>query len=105
MSMQNAALNARAAVAALENIKTICADLAPLDTPLSDAQLRQRARLIHGILRTRQQMQQMRDRAINLNEALFRFRQRREEINSASATLGSATPAVGIDEETVRRVA
>ena len=85
MSMQKAAQNASAAVAALENIKTICADLAPLDTPLSEAQLLQRARLIHGILRTRQQMQLLRDRAVNLNEALVRFRQRREEINGAVA--------------------
>lgn len=104
MSMQNAAINARAAVAALENIKTICADLAPLDTPLSEAQLRQRARLIHGILRTRQQMQQLRDRAMNLNEALFRFRQRREEINGASAGNAPALPPAA-DGEAVRRVA
>ena len=86
MSMQKAALNARNAVAALENIKTICADLAPLDTAMSESQLRQRAQLIHGILRTRQQMQLLRDRAVNLNEALIRFRQRREEINGGVAS-------------------
>jgi len=105
MSMQKAALNARAAVAALESIKTICADLAPLDTPLSEAQLRQRARLIHGILRTRQQMQLLRDRAVNLNEALIRFRQRRDEINGGAA----ADDSVGVDADPhaghVRRVA
>ncbi len=104
MSMHEAEANARAAVSALENIKTICADLAPLDTPLSEAQLRQRARLIHGILRTRQQMQVLRDRAINLNEALFRFRQRRDEINAAG-TRETGIVDVGEAVDPTRRVA
>ncbi len=100
MSMREATTRARAALTALENMKTICADLAPLDTPMSAEQLQQRAQLIHGILRTRQQMQLLRDRAINLNEALQRFRTRRAEIDAAA----EAKPAV--DEGSVtRRVA
>jgi hypothetical protein len=90
MSMREATLKAQAALTALENMKTICADLAPLDTPMSPLQLEQRAQLIHGILRTRQQMQLLRDRAVNLGEALQRFRQRRDEIDAAAADGGSA---------------
>ena len=85
MSMREATRKAQAALAALENMKTICADLAPLDTPMSAQQLEQRAQLIHGILRTRQQMQLLRDRSVKLGEALQRFRQRRDEIDAASA--------------------
>jgi hypothetical protein len=94
MSMREATLKAQAALTALENMKTICADLAPLDTPMSPQQLEQRAQLIHGILRTRQQMQLLRDRAVNLGEALQRFRQRRDEIDAAAADGGAvALPA------------
>lgn len=85
MSMREATQKAQAALTALENMKTICADLAPLDTPMTEQQLEQRAQLIHGILRTRQQMQLLRDRAVNLGEALQRFRQRRDEIDAAAA--------------------
>jgi hypothetical protein len=93
MSMREATLKAQAALTALENMKTICADLAPLDTPMSPQQLEQRAQLIHGILRTRQQMQLLRDRAVNLGEALQRFRQRRDEIDAAADGGAVALPA------------
>ncbi|MBN8481355.1 MAG: hypothetical protein J0L88_07180 [Xanthomonadales bacterium] len=96
MSMREATTRARAALTALENMKSICADLAPLDTPMTPEQLQQRARLIHGILRTRQQMQLLRDRAIDLDEALQRFRARRAEIDAvARSTAASAAPAAG----------
>lgn len=85
MSMREATRKAQAALTALENIKTVCADLASLDTPMTERQLEQRAQLIHGILRTRRQMQLLRDRAVNLGEALQRFRERRDEIDGAAA--------------------
>lgn len=87
MSMREATTRARAALTALENMKSICADLAPLDTPMTPEQLQQRAQLIHGILKTRQQMQLLRDRAIHLNEALQRFRARRAELDAAAESL------------------
>ncbi|WP_440224641.1 hypothetical protein ACQQ2N_05290 [Dokdonella sp. MW10] len=78
--MQEASVNAHVAVSTLHNVRSICADLAPLSMPMDDQQLRQRARLIHGALRAREQMQALRDRAVRLAGALERFRQRRDEI-------------------------
>ena len=43
MTMKEASANAKAAVNALQAIGSICADLAPLDMPMTDEQIRQRA--------------------------------------------------------------
>ena len=80
MSMQQASMNARAAVNALHNVSVICRNLSPLDSPMDDEQLRQRARLIHSVLRARQQMEQLRNRAVQLASSLERFRLRRLQI-------------------------
>lgn len=85
MTMKKASENARAAVNALQAIGSICADLAPLDMPMTDEQIRQRADLIRSVIKTRQQMLQFRDRAKALGEALERFRTRQEEIRSKVA--------------------
>ena len=85
MTMKKASQNARAAVNALQAIGSICADLAPLDMPMTDEQIRQRADLIRSVIKTRQQMLQFRDRAKALGEALERFRTRQEEIRSKVA--------------------
>ena len=81
MSMQEAALNARAAVNALQNVTVICRNLAPLSAPMDETQLRQRARLIHSVLRARQQMELLRDRAVKLASSLDRFRLRHMQIH------------------------
>ena len=70
MTMKEASANARAAVNALQAIGSICADLAPLDMPMTDEQIRQRANLVRSVIQTRQQMLQFRDRAKALGEAL-----------------------------------
>ncbi len=80
MSMQQAAVNARAAVNALQNVTVICRNLVPLSAPMDEEQLRQRARLIHSVLRARQQMELLRNRAITLASSLDRFRLRRQQI-------------------------
>ncbi|SFN54446.1 hypothetical protein [Dokdonella immobilis] len=85
MTMKKASENARTAVNALQAIGSICADLAPLDMPMTDEQIRQRADLIRSVIKTRQQMLQFRDRAKALGEALERFRTRQEEIRSKVA--------------------
>ncbi len=89
MSMQEASTNARAAVNALQAVSAICADLAPLSMPLSDEQLRQRARLIHSVLRARERMQVLRDRAEALAGALARFRNRRDHIYTRRSATGN----------------
>ena len=98
MSMQQAAVNARAAVNALQNVTVICRNLAPLSAPMDDEQLRQRARLIHSVLRARQQMEQLRNRAVQLASSLDRFRLRRMQIQGL-------TPAVERRIKADRRVA
>jgi hypothetical protein len=85
MTMKDASANAKAAVNALQAIGSICADLAPLDMPMTDEQIRQRANLIRSVIQTRQQMLQFRDRARALGEALERFRARQQEIRSKVA--------------------
>lgn len=94
MSLHEAAAKARVAISTLEHAKEACANLAPLDTPLDADQLRQRARLIHGILRTREQLAELRERAHDLDEALRRFRERRAELKSAHDG-AAAAPATG----------
>jgi hypothetical protein len=84
MSMQEASLNARAAVNALHNVTVICRNLAPLSAPMDDEQLRQRARLIHSVLRARRQMELLRNRAVQLAASLDRFRQRRLQIQGVT---------------------
>lgn len=80
MTMKEASANAKVAVKSLQAIGSICADLAPLDMPMTEEQIRQRANLIRSVIQTRQQMLQFRDRARALGEALQRFRDRQQEI-------------------------
>ncbi len=79
-TMHQATIAARAAVNSLQTVSAICADLMPLDAPMTDAQQAQRAKLIHNVILTRKRMQLLRDRAEALSFALIRFRNRREEI-------------------------
>ncbi|HOX71385.1 MAG TPA: hypothetical protein PK001_06540 [Dokdonella sp.] len=55
-------------------------DLIPLDQPMSEEQLRQRAKLIGTILEMRKRVQTLRDRADALNGALESFRDRQDQI-------------------------
>lgn len=84
MSMQQAVTNARAAINTLHGVTAICRNLAPLEMPMDDEQLRQRAKLIHAVLRARQQMELLRNRAVDLASSLERFRARRAEIQGTS---------------------
>ncbi|MEZ5461938.1 hypothetical protein [Dokdonella sp.] len=86
MSMKEASANAKVAVASLQAIGSICSDLAPLDMPMTEDQLRQRADLVRSVIQTRQQMLQFRDRAKALGEALQRFRDRQNEIRNKGET-------------------
>ncbi|HMM68433.1 MAG TPA: hypothetical protein PKC03_15970 [Dokdonella sp.] len=85
MSMKEASANAKAAVEALQAIGSICADLAPLNVPMTEEQIRQRAALVRRVIQTRQQMLQFRDRAKALGDALERFRERQKEIRGKVA--------------------
>ena len=86
MTMKEASANAKVAVDSLQAIGSICSDLAPLDMPMTEEQLRQRADLVRSVIQTRQQMLQFRDRAKALGEALQRFRDRQNEIRNKGET-------------------
>jgi len=85
MSMKKASADANVAVTSLQAIGAICADLSPLDRPMTEDQIRQRADLIRSVIETRQQMLLFRDRANALAGALERFRARQEEIRQRVA--------------------
>lgn len=79
-TMREASAAARAAVTTLQTVSLICADLMPLNAPMTDEQHMQRAKLIHNVLMTRKRLQLLRDRAECLAGDLARFRARREQI-------------------------
>ncbi|HPN79435.1 hypothetical protein [Dokdonella sp.] len=78
---RNASDFSRIGLSALEGANAIGAnDLIPLDQPMSEEQLRQRAKLIGTILEMRKRVQTLRDRADALNGALESFRDRQDQI-------------------------
>ena len=80
-SSRNASEFSRIGLSALDGANAIGPDdLIPLDQPMSEEQLRQRAQLIGTILGMRKRVQALRDRADALNGALESFRDRQEQI-------------------------
>jgi hypothetical protein len=80
MSVRNAANDVMAAVAVMEHARDACANLSPLDLPMTPAQLEHRARMIVAVLNASRKLQQLRDRAVSLEGALARFRARKAEL-------------------------
>lgn len=79
------ATNLRNAVLAIENmrdVKNVCANLKPMAMEMSDEELLQRAELIEKVIRAQRKLQQLRDRAETLQEALDRFKARREAMRA-----------------------
>ena len=69
--------NAVLAIDSLREAQHACADLKPTAMSMTDEELRGRAELIERVIRTRAKLQEVRDRAENLQAALERFKQRR----------------------------
>jgi hypothetical protein len=78
MTVKNAAANVLAAVNVMHHAKSACARLDPLSHPLTLLELRQRAEMIDKVIRARSKLQQLRNRAAMLEDALARFKARRE---------------------------
>jgi hypothetical protein len=78
MSVKNAAANVLAAVNVMAHAKNACARLDPLSAPLTLLELQQRADMIDKVIRARSKLQQLRHRAAMLEDALARFKARRE---------------------------
>jgi len=78
MSVKNAAADVLAAVSVMTHARNACAQLNPLGTPMTMDQLQQRAEMIDKVIRARSKLQQLRNRAAALEDALARFKARRE---------------------------
>jgi hypothetical protein len=78
MTVKNAAANVLAAVNVMTHARHACARLNPLSEPLTLLELQQRADMIDKVIRARSKLQQLRNRAAMLEDALTRFKARRE---------------------------
>ena len=61
-----------------DRLAIACAQLNPLSEPLTLLELQQRADMIDKVIRARSKLQQLRNRAAMLEDALVRFKARRE---------------------------
>ena len=77
MSVKNAAADVLAAVAVMTHARDAYARLNPLSHPMTLHQLQQRADMIDKVIRARAKLQQLRNRAAALEDALARFKERR----------------------------
>ena len=77
MKMRSATQDAAAAIDLLNHARAVCDRLNPLGTELTVEELRQRAEIVDSVIRARNKLQLLRDRAVALEAALERFKQRR----------------------------
>jgi len=82
MTVKNAAGDVLAAVNVLQHARQACAGLKPLGSPLTQAELEQRAQIIDTVVRTRKLLQVLQGRADDLEAALDRFKARREAMRA-----------------------
>lgn len=80
MSVKNAASNVMAAIAVMEHARGACANLAPLGLPMTPQQLEHRARVVAAVINASTKLQRLRNRAVALEDALARFKARRQEL-------------------------
>jgi hypothetical protein len=77
MKMRSATLDAAAAIDLLNHARSVCGQLNPLGTEMTIEELRQRAEIVDSVIRARSKLQLLRDRALALEGALDRFKQRK----------------------------
>jgi hypothetical protein len=77
MTVKNAAADVLAAVKVMTHARDACARLNPISDPMTLHQLQQRADMIDKVIRARSKLQQLRNRAAALEDALSRFKARR----------------------------
>jgi hypothetical protein len=80
MLAQTASKDVMAAVAVMEHARNSCANLTPMGLPMSKAQIEHRARVIAAVINASRKLQQLRDRAVSLEDALARFKARKAEL-------------------------
>ena len=57
----------------LQHARSVCDQLNPLGTPMTLAELQKRAQIVESVIRERQKMQLLRNRAIEVENAGDRF--------------------------------
>ena len=77
LKMRTATLDAAAAVNLLKHARSVCDQLNPLGTPMTMAELQQRAQIVDSVIRARAKLQLLRNRAIELENAVERFKARK----------------------------
>jgi hypothetical protein len=77
MKMRTATLDAAAAINLLRHARQACDQLNPLGTPMTMAELQQRAEIIDSVIRARTKLALLRDRAVKLQEAVEQFKARK----------------------------
>jgi hypothetical protein len=77
MKMRTATLDAAAAVNLLKHARSVCDQLNPLGTPMTMAELQQRAQIVDSVIRARAKLQLLRNRAVALEDAVTRFKARK----------------------------
>jgi hypothetical protein len=77
MTIKNAAADVLAAVSVMSHASRASARLNPLSRPMSMLELQQRADMIDKVIRARAKLEQLRNRAAALEDALTRFKARR----------------------------
>ncbi|HVT32778.1 MAG TPA: hypothetical protein VHE32_09020 [Rhodanobacteraceae bacterium] len=75
--MRTATLDAAAAINLLRHARDACDQLNPLGTPMTMAELQQRAEIIDSVIRARTKLELLRDRAVKLQEAVEQFKARK----------------------------
>jgi hypothetical protein len=79
MPVKNAATDVLAAVGVMTRARYACAPFDPPSDAMTPHQLQQRADRIDKVIRARVKLQQLRNRAAAIEEALARFKARRME--------------------------
>jgi hypothetical protein len=77
MTVKNAAADVLAAVSVMSHAGRASARLNPLSRPMTLHELQQRADMIDKVIRARAKLEQLRNRAAALEDALSRFKARR----------------------------
>jgi hypothetical protein len=80
MDIRNAAIDVMAAVKVMQHASDACEKLAPLGRPMTQAQIEHRARVIAAVISASSKLQQLRDRARTLEDALARFKARKQDL-------------------------
>ena len=77
MKMRTATLDAAAAINLLKQAREVCDQLNPLGSPMTLAELQQRAQIVDSVIRARAKLELLRNRAVALEDAVERFKQRK----------------------------